>query len=140
MRACSPDKKSEFFQMSWELLTVDISCNCGWRRDTLAKFEKLPSPAPPPPPPQSLVPSAFPLLLHLHQPLAVWLFRRSDAILAISFIPDFPLLKREQGRTLSIWTARRTKPKSGKSGTKEIAKTASDREKNHTASKNTPCK
>ena len=35
--------------------------------------------------------------------LAVWLFSRSDAILAISFIPDLPLLKREQGRTLSIW-------------------------------------
>ena len=43
--------------------------------------------------------------------LAVWLFSRSDAILAISFIPDLPLLKREQGRTLSIWTARRTEPK-----------------------------
>ena len=43
--------------------------------------------------------------------LAVWLFSRSDAILAISVIPDLPLLRREQGRTLLIWTARRTKPK-----------------------------
>ena len=43
--------------------------------------------------------------------LTVWLFSRSDAILAISFIPDLPLLKREQGRTLLISTARRTKPK-----------------------------
>ena len=41
----------------------------------------------------------------------MWLFSRFDAILAISFIPDLPLLKREQGRTLSIWTARRMKPK-----------------------------
>ena len=30
--------------------------------------------------------------------------------------------------------------KSGRSGVKEIAKIASDRENNHTASKNTPCK
>ena len=43
--------------------------------------------------------------------LAVWLFSRSGAILAIFFISEFPLLKREQGRTLPIWTARRTKPK-----------------------------
>ena len=28
--------------------------------------------------------------------LAVWLFSRSDAILAISLIPDLPLLKRDK--------------------------------------------
>ena len=43
--------------------------------------------------------------------LAVWLFSRSDAILAISFISEFPLLKREQGRTLQSGPARRTQPK-----------------------------
>ena len=59
-------------------------------------------------------------LLYVHGVflLAVWLFSRSDAILAISFILDLPR----------------------RSGMKEIAKIASNRENNHTESKNTPYK